>query len=931
MSQRELILLTPYRMPAQHSLTLAADETAAFLNGYSAFWHPALLLGAGAPPKISSPYDYEVPSGGHIYGIPDSPPLLLPDDWDQRVIDAGAVAFRSTNDRDWTFSNVRAALQTMKVDEADAAQAQRTKELLDLPPEQVAPFLGIGFGYLIVDTLFEAMEHENLLATNDLWKAVQDAVAAIGDAEAVRQHLQKAADVLMAAREVLYPVAIYIIDLLILDEGKLAEPLPAAFAANQPINVLGSAALLEKLGREQPERLAALKEKVQADQIEIITGAYAEREDALLPLESQLWNLKKAQAIYQDLFGAEQRVFGRKRFGSHPQLPMLLNGIGINRTLLLQFDAAVLPSFRAAITNWPSPDGKTVEAFTRTPHPAEKPETFFHLAHYLERTIRSDQAASFALSHTGTPAAPWYNDWIELNRFGNILGVWMPLSRYIGEAMAGEYASAPTADDFHSDYLEERTVAHAELPVGWFARHVRQRRQLDTAWSLAAIHRGLAGKNDTLQVEARLGELEDKLESGVDAAADLAEVQKQAAEALAGRLVSRATSERPGYMVLNPCSFTRRVTVEIEGAGPVPVEGPVKASQLDGNLTRLVVEVPALGFAWFPKGPAGGSAPKGRTLADKLGVRNEFLEAEIDPATGGLKAIRDHRTRVNRVGQQIVWNPGSTMKATEVQITSTGPALGEIIVSGVLLGEQEAVLAKFKQRYRAWAGRPMLDLRIEITPETPPTGYPWHSYYGARFAWGYERATLLRGVNGVGYITTHTRPETPDYVELRHGQRQNTVIFPGGLPFHQRHGGRMLDVILLPEGEPGGAFEIGLGLDRDHPAQTALGLVTPVPLAATAKGPPHIGATGWLFHLDASNLLLTSLRPAAGGGDGLVLRLMECANHGGAAEFRCVRNPTRAVMENLKGDMLTEASINADAVQFEVSPCDLAQLRVEFS
>ena len=121
--------------------------------------------------------------------------------------------------------------------------------------------------------------------------------------------------------------------------------------------------------------------------------------------------------------------------------------------------------------------------------------------------------------------------------------------------------------------------------------------------------------------------------------------------------------------------------------------------------------------------------------------------------------------------------------------------------------------------------RPVLDVRIEVHPEIPPTGYPWYAYYGARFAWRDERTTLLRGVLGTGQVTTYNRPETPDFLELRAG-RQNTVILPGGLPFHQRHGSRMLDLILLPEGETGRAFELALALDREYPMQTALGMVT---------------------------------------------------------------------------------------------------------
>ncbi len=78
MSARELILLSPYRPPTQNTLYLGDDEAAAFLNGYTALWHPAALIGAAAPPRLGS--------------SPDNPPLVLPDDWDERVRAAGALA-----------------------------------------------------------------------------------------------------------------------------------------------------------------------------------------------------------------------------------------------------------------------------------------------------------------------------------------------------------------------------------------------------------------------------------------------------------------------------------------------------------------------------------------------------------------------------------------------------------------------------------------------------------------------------------------------------------------------------------------------------------------------------------------------------------------------------------------------------------------------
>ena len=232
--------------------------------------------------------------------------------------------------------------------------------------------------------------------------------------------------------------------------------------------------------------------------------------------------------------------------------------------------------------------------------------------------------------------------------------------------------------------------------------------------------------------------------------------------------------------------------------------------------------------------------------------------------------------------------------------------------------------------FRSWLGRPILEIQIEIEPRQPPAGYAWHAYYGARFAWRDERALLLRGVNGTAYATTHTRPETPDFLELRVA-RQSTFIFPGGLPFHQRHGTRMLDVILIPEGEKTQTFDLALGLDRDHPIQTALGMVTPPVVIPVAKGPPHVGASGWLFHLDAPNLLLTTLRPGPEGQDSITARMLECSLHGGPAELRCARNPKRAVLVDARGETLLETTVNGDAAQFEAGPGDLIHLRVDFT
>jgi hypothetical protein len=972
MNARELILLSPYRVPTHSTLYLGDEEVAAFLNGYTALWHPAALSGASTPPHLGSPYDYEQPTAGHIYAVPDNPPLVLPDDWDERVRAAGALAFRATADREATLNNLREALRSW------GEKAQPSLPLLHLEAEHVAPFFGIGFGHLHIGALFEAMAHENLLASSEFWPEVLAAVAALGkaDPEAPRQHLQSAADHLLAAREVLYPATLHLLDLYLLDGKHLGDSWPRSFERGLPLNLIACSALLERLAKEQPERLAVLRERMSGESAEVCGGLYLEREDPLLPLESQVWNLLKGRQVYQELLGQEVRVFARQRFGFYPQLPLLLQNAGIGRALLIAFDEGVVPPHRSPVISWPSLDGKSVEAFTRSPQDADSAQTYFHLTYHLHQTIMQDQAATLALLHrpssvanaSGSLGCPWYSDWIELSRLAPVLGRWTTLTNYFNEVMPGDYASAAEADELHGDYLVERCPSEnyayetqenvtqpglgGEQPISMFARHLRARRRLDTAWTLAALQHSLGGAPSDMANGRRpsageadqpasagrapleyLASLEDRLESEeTPPEKELAEMQAQLAENLAQRLTARGQPNNPGFLVLNPCSFKRRVALELEGVRSLPsLGGPLKAGQLDGETARVVVEVPALGFAWIPReGPPGSTPTRRMRLADERIVRNEFFEAEIDPHTGGLRAFRDQRTRISRLAQQLVFNPGSTMRVEQIVTTSHGPALGEVISEGVLLDAQDQSFARFRQRFRAWLGRPVLDLRIEILPDQPPQGYPWHAYYAARFAWRDERAVLLRGVNGLSSVTSQSRPETPDFLEVRLG-RQNTVIFPGGLPFHQRHGGRMIDVLLLCPGEQTQTFDLALGLDREYPMQTALGLATPAPVVALEQGPPPVGAEGWLFHLDAPNLLLTSLRPAPEGAPGIVARLWEISGFGGQAELRCFRNPQRALLRDALGMPQMEASTQGDAVLLDVGRHDLVQLHIDFS
>src|SRR5262245_49293506 len=163
---RQHFLLSPYRLPTTHQVQLGQDEMAAWLNGYAALWHPALVLGADKPPAVDSPYDHEQPVAGRAYVRPESPPLFLPDDWEERVRAAGAVKFLAAPDRDATLADLRHATRSPD---------GNPHPLAGLDAEALRPFFGVGFAYHIVETLFDAMEHEHLLDAEGFWRDVQAA------------------------------------------------------------------------------------------------------------------------------------------------------------------------------------------------------------------------------------------------------------------------------------------------------------------------------------------------------------------------------------------------------------------------------------------------------------------------------------------------------------------------------------------------------------------------------------------------------------------------------------------------------------------------------------------------------------------------------------------------------------------------------------
>jgi alpha-mannosidase len=145
----------------------------------------------------------------------------------------------------------------------------------------------------------------------------------------------------------------------------------------------------------------------------------------------------------------------------------------------------------------------------------------------------------------------------------------------------------------------------------------------------------------------------------------------------------------------------------------------------------------------------------------------------------------------------------------------------------------------------------------------------------------------------------------------------------------------MLDVVLVPEGETARSFEVLIAFDRDHPAQSAAGWVAPAAVVPTDKGPPPVGPTGWLAHVDLPSLLMTSLKPVAPTADGMTravaARFVETAGFGGTADLLFARTPGKAFLIDDIKVMQSELTLTGDPVGLEFSANELFRVRAEWA
>jgi alpha-mannosidase len=949
MTYDELVILLPCHSIEDFPLHHEGERAEGLLANWTALWHPALIASAKTMPSWRRAEDRFESMENKLILVPQVSEDDLPSGFAARAEKEGACLIRDKTDR--------SAILAEALEQLDGGDAGVDQPL-------AADFLALGYCYLQVELLTRLMRYASSLDEihfqDQLIDAANAAVRAGSDSEAVasaRDQLRSCFDTLSEERDHYYAVDSFILDLTVVAATTMGEAFREELAAGVASNIVLSADTLERMAREEPASLGMLRDAVAKGQVSVLGGGYGELELPLMSAEQILANLSRGTAVYEQHLAKRPTLYGRRRHGLTPLLPQILTKLGFSGALHATLDDGRFPEGTQARTQWEGLDGTTLDAIARVPLDAGRPETFLKLSATMGEYMDTDHVAIVLLAHWPGKASPWYDDLRRITRYIPALGTMTTLEQLFSETGGTGQSDRFTFDQYRTPYLAQAVRQRETDPISRHVRAVRRRAAAEACQALQTLVNVVDGRA-TAPVLPLISEL-DRIDSlgaengsssaiAADAAGDPVdefedrlrnqlEQTKEAAAALIPRSDASAVS---GRLVFNPLSFSQRLGLTLPESASLPTcEKPVLSTGTSHGQGHVVVDVPSMGFAWIAPGSQSKRPPKlPKPLAEENVIRNEFIEAWINPETGSLRSVYDYKARGNRFSQQIGFRGSgparesdsmtgdpdelanySVMAADSVEVTASSAALGEITSRGRLMSREGKQLAKFRQTYQLWRGSRVLRLGIHLEPQIEPQPSPWKSYFACRFAWADEAADLYRSMHGCRRVTKTNRLEAPDYVEIEMGS-QRTAILSGGLPYHRRVGLRMLDTLLIVKGETATHFQLGIGFDMPHPHQEAMGmLVDPLLLEQTAP-PPQVGNSTWLFHVDAKNVAATRWEPLLeeGRSIGYRVRIMETTGQRAKTRIRSFRNVASARQLDFAGEPLRDCEVDGDAVCVEL-------------
>ena len=882
MAYDRLILLAPCHGLEDFPLYHSGEDAESLLACWTALWHPLLLHHAKRLPYVDRcDYPSEEISNALLL-VPRPCENELDSELPDRAESEGSKLIRDAVRRD--------EIEPLALDKL-GEEADR------IDGDLVQDFYAFGFAFLQVAILTQQMRYASGIDESQIEKLIKQATTAAveGNAELCREKLTSCHDALTDERNHYYPVDVYLVDLTMLAtaESTLGATLDGQLSDEIAQNFMASGETIEKLAQINPGALQRLRELIEGETIGFAGGEWSEAPLPLLTPDTLARQLQRGSEVYQQHLGAKPNSFARRKHGLYPTAAQIIRDAGYDSALHLKFDAGHMPESLQGRTKWEIGTQGLLDCYARPALDASLPDTFLNLATNLSETMDSDHVATRMFIHWPGHVSDFYRDLRRCARFGSALGKFVTLKEYFDESDCHYEGDEFRSEDYAYRFLEQAGTVGESSPVSKYSQYWYD----SVRWlSLRASKTIATALNKSHDFAIEDGH-EHPLDNQSGMLESTAEAKAQVDTVLQSMLCPKESSANT---VFNPFSFPRRILLRNAQSAHAGEAVYASGKQEDGSYATLV-DVPACGFATVRPASAEKELA-GPMLGEELSLRNERMQVLIDRETGALRALKDYKSRTTRLSQQIAFRitipktgdawvdrqspvAYSVMAADSVELTANGQIFAEITARGRLLALNGEVVGEFEQRYQLTRGSRILVIAGEIKPVTEVLlEEPWDSYYACRFAFGDEGAILRTGASYQTHDTNRRRLLAPLFVDIDSGKSRTTLL-TGGLPYHRRVKDAELDTLVYVSGESSTCFRVGVGLDLPSPVHSAVDFLDGIN-APTAFDGESQSESGWLFHIDAKNLIATNWQPIEGG---VRIRLVETQGRKSKTRIRCFK------------------------------------------
>lgn len=843
---------------------LGNQASAELLAAWTALWHPALLAITERLPGWHQAEEPPDPAeiAGELVLVPPPSRQRMPSDWCDRLRAAAPESAGPVETFASRADTVAAVLRAAGIDGAE------------FDADLAADFLALGYAYLQVELLTRAMRYSSVIDSEQFENAVVAAAkaAVARDSTAAHAELSRAFDLLADARNHVYSVDFYIVDVTLVVDSVMGAALRTKLARKYPTNVLISGAQIEHLAEAEPETFAELRNAVEGGTASIVGGKYSTSSLGSEGPEALLAEIVRGQAEAKQRLGHEYEVFGQFDSSFSLRLPEILKGSGFHGALHAAFDGGQLPRSEQRKTNWGASQAASIPALAATPLDSNQPESWLKLAERIGDTVAHDHVATVLLAGWPGAECEYFEDLRRVARFGSVLGKMVTLGNYFRDTREiDEWVKFAPRDYPNRTLVEVRPNA--------ISTHVE------------------AYRNEVRSTHGQMA-------SGLAAIASLTPIAND-----------NASTE--SQIVINSWNFENTYLL---GFDPIGTHANAPASNV--HETQPVSAV--LGCGYRSVLPRKTVSPG--KLAEDLVLRNERLELTVSKKTGGIQSLRLHRDRNTRISQRLVFHEQrsgeaneSQMIATRVQATRSDDFVGEITSTGRLVSAKGQQLANYTQRVRVVRGLAPIFVEIELEPQQLPQGELWKCYFASRLAWMDEALGIRRGIGWGARDVSRDNIESPEWIEIDDAIGR-IMCFGFGLPYHRRAAPNWMDMLLIVADEARRRFTFAIGFEAASPTQMAAGLLT--------SGQPHLAELpnaqgspqGWFLHVGAKNAIVTHIEPLPEPVTGVRVRVLETGGKDVRTSLSAFRPFQTARITDFRGNSIEVLSVNDGAAQFDLGP-----------